>query len=272
MYKPIGSLRRGLYPPRLLARIRPALVGSIVRGAREIPERPQNNVLLRLTLCIVSRGLLQLLDECNEFGEHHSRRSPYTYVVYIEIRDIHDTLRRQDSRALFPQHSIRFTQQRDRHFNQPLDFVRREAELRPASSETNDRVKEMAAHVDRQRRESTQDVDLGWCDADLFMRLSKRGLFDRFAVIETSTGQRDLSRVMTQIRSHVRSAARATRLRADRSEGVLRQDAARSHRCPNPLPAVGEATSASVHRGRAAARPVGAATIPEGSASLLIVA
>ena len=58
----------------------------------------------------------------------------------------------------------------------------------------------MATHVHRQRREPTQYVNLGWYDADFFMGFSKRGLLDRFAVIETSTWQRDLPRVMTQIR------------------------------------------------------------------------
>ena len=75
-------------------------------------------------------GLLHVLDERDEFREHHGSGAPHASVEHVEVGNVHDAVRRQDACALLPQHSVRRTQQRYGDLDQALNFVRGEIELR----------------------------------------------------------------------------------------------------------------------------------------------
>jgi hypothetical protein len=89
--------------------------------------------------------------------------------------------------ALLPQHALGFAQKREGDFEQLVDLVRCDAEIRSLRRDADDRLKEMTADIHRQRREQAQHLDLRWMHTDFLVRFAECGLLHRLTGVEPST-------------------------------------------------------------------------------------
>jgi hypothetical protein len=118
----------------------------------------------------------------------------------IEIGYVHQCPRLPQTWSLLPLDQIRLQQTCHRHLEQTVDLAGRDAERGSLQCPPDDRMEQMPAGVDGERRQASQHLDGGRHHADFLMGFAQRRRLHRLAGIDAPARQRYLAGVMAQVR------------------------------------------------------------------------
>jgi len=182
------------------------------------PERVRLHALPRLPVAGI--------DQRQELGDDHRRRTPEVRPSEIERRDLH---RHAASLAKLYPPGRRLGQHAERDLDEALDFSGVGDEGGLLVPGRDDRVEKIPADRNVQRREPPANDDTVRAEADLFRRFAKRGVLHAFPRLGSTPREGHLTAVRGEVRSaHRQEERRLGRHRIDEDEaggGATRRSA-----------------------------------------------